>query len=148
MPITGFQAVMSVNDGASDAQAAFTSVITFSLPAEEVGEAEVTTLNQTTGGGSPVPDPVRRFIPTLEDPGILKGEAFFSKAEYLRLRLLKGKQKTWLLKSPDEDPTGTESLISMTGLGFLKKIDEVAFVKDQPTMVKFEVRRAQAWTVS
>lgn len=144
MPLIGFTCKLEVNDGAADAFQTVSEAVMITLPAEEIGEAEITTLGQQDGSSNP--DPVRRFMGTLEDPGVLKCSAQFNKALLVRLRTLKHKTKTYKITTPDEDPGAPTVNLVASGDGFMRKIEEVGFEKDGVVEIKFEVRRAKAWT--
>ncbi len=64
--IIGFRAKVSVNDGASAAEQAFTKAMTFNLPAIEVGEYEEKVLLTASKN--------RTFRPTLVDNGTVTVE--------------------------------------------------------------------------
>lgn len=146
MATIGFQADLQIKDGVSDAWVTVAAQVMIALPGIEVGEQEVTGLNQKIDD-DPEEDPdfVRRYIPTLHDIGTLKCEAYFTKATYLRLVALAGLVEDYKLISPEDDAAAT---LTASGKGFLKKIDDVTFEKDVPTKVKFEIRRSKAWTNS
>lgn len=134
MPLIGFRARLSVNDGASNAEQFFTTAVKIGLPAREVGEYEDLTLHTATKN--------RSFKPTLVDNGTLNAEAYFSKAEYARLVALLGVEgKTWKLYSPDEDgATATLTPAVYTLAGFLKGVGEVTFEKPTEIKVPFTLR--------
>lgn len=133
MPIIGFRARLSVNDGASDAEQFFNNV-KVTLPAREVGEFEDLTLYTSTKN--------RTFKPTLVDNGTVNFEAWFTKAEYARLVALLGVEgKTWKVYSPDEDgATATLTPGVYTLVGWLKSIGEVSFEKATEVKVPFAMR--------
>lgn len=140
MAQTGFQCKLSV--AGSD----FADLVKIVLPAVEAGEQEVTGLNQVDGSSKA--DPVRRFLPTLIDQGLIKAEGFYTKAGYVTLHgLVAKKDKTFVITAPPSTEGGSDTLAA-TFTGFVKKVDEVEFDKENPTMVKFEIRVSKAATLA
>lgn len=150
MSTTGFQATLEVDDAGTGAAVGgastkFTGVLTLTLPSQEAGEYESTELAQTDGGTA---DPIKRYQPTgLIEQATLKGEIFYTKSNHQRLLALVGKKGyTWKLTPPDEDGAGVGTPLVGSGLGFLKKIDEIVFEKETPVTIKVEIRPEKAWT--
>lgn len=142
----GFGAKLTVNDGASNAQAEFSNVLTFMIPKREFGEYETTLLNQLVSAAH---SKDRTFNPTLRDNGLVQVEGFFTKAEYIRMVALHGvKGKTFVLTSPDAD--GAAAIVAMvcTFDGWVKELGEVKFEFDKPVMASFGIRVSGPITIS
>ncbi|MDY3558122.1 hypothetical protein R5W23_000843 [Gemmata sp. JC673] len=148
--ITGFQAVLTADDGGNGGATGGTStkfdgVTTFSLPSLEAGTFDATELAQDDGGGTPAPDPFEREHPTgLIKIGKTPCEMKYTKANYQRLvGLLKkgaaGAEYTFLLTSPDDQTAGTATKLTVTAKGFVSKVDAVKFEKGNPVSIPFEM---------
>lgn len=132
--IIGFRARFSVNDGAANAEQFFDKTVKLNLPAQEVDEYEEKTLYTAHRN--------RIYRPTLRNNGMVSGESYFNKADYLRLKALLGVEgKVWKIYTPDEDGS-TVTLVPLVATldGFLKKLAEVNFEKDVEVRVPFEFR--------
>ncbi|MEO8082695.1 MAG: hypothetical protein ABI780_02670 [Ardenticatenales bacterium] len=140
MPAVGFTCKFEVDDGTASAYVALTGVTVITLPAEEVGEAEVTELNQLDDASAS--DPVRRWIPTkLIDAGTIVVESFYTKANHTRIRALHGvKGKHFKITAPGEATDGSSTTEVATLPGFVKKLGEIKYEKDVPVSFSFEVR--------
>lgn len=137
--ITGFQATLEVNDGASSASVKFAGNVTFNLPALEATKFNATELDQQA---SSVADPYERELPTgLITIGATKGEIKYLKSNYTRLQALLGvRGKTFIITTPDDQTTpGTPVKMTCTFTGFVSKLDDVKFEKNNPVMIPFEI---------
>jgi hypothetical protein len=134
MPTPGFKAQLSINDGGGR----FDGLITISLPSLEAGKYDATELDQEASGS---PDPYERELPTgLIKVGPVKAEQFYSKANYNRLQALIGQRdKSIVLTTPDDGSNGnTPVKLVATFPGFIQKIDELKFEKNNPIAIPFE----------
>ena len=138
----GFKAGLTVNDGAANAHAAFPGGVVFTLPSREVGKAESTAHDQA--------DFYRRWLPTLIDSGVLKGEINFLAAQYARLDglLTSRASKEWKLTAPPTASTGSGVPQAFTFNGFVSKLDETPFEREGVLMIKFEVTVSGTWTIT
>ncbi|QEL18531.1 hypothetical protein [Limnoglobus roseus] len=103
------------------------------IPAREFGESEVTSIDQA--------DIDRVFIPTLRDNGTATAELYASAENVAAALALHGvKNKTFVCKSPDPDGEGAALGKTFTITGFLKKIGETKYEKDQPNKFTIEIR--------
>ena len=143
MPL-GFQAKIEEKAITAGTYAAFLNVMTITLPPIDVGEEEVKELGAVDDSSNP--DPVRRFEPTLQDPGTVKVEGYFTKAEYVRLRGLAGTKRLFKITHPDDGTSGTPVPTVAEGPGFIKNVGEVKFEKDALVKTSFEIRPSKKWT--
>ncbi|VTR95241.1 unnamed protein product [Gemmata massiliana] len=154
--ITGFQAVMAVNDGGNGgaiggASTKFNGVITYGLPELEAPTFDATELAQDDGGGTPQPDPFEREYPTgTIKIGKTKGEMKYTKANYQRMLKLCGKRGyTFVLTSPDDlTVSGTPTQTTCQFLGAVTKVGEVVFEKGKAVTIPFEFTASKQPTYS
>ncbi len=125
--LIGFNAICSV-DGA-----VFVKTVMLQVPSREYGEAEFTSLDQTTKD--------RYFVATLRDNGTATLNLYFTAENYARALALHGvNDKSFIFTSPDPDGVGPALSKVITCKGFLKKIGEVKFEKDKPVEFTCEIR--------
>lgn len=108
VPPIGFTATLTVNDGTSSAQQAFSFPVNVSVPSGEVAKVDRSYLGMSTHD--------RLYIPGLFDNGQFEFELQYCKVDYNRLIALKGVSKVWIITFPDD---GTGSPIAATINGFL-----------------------------
>jgi hypothetical protein len=111
----------------------FAKTVMLQIPSREFGEAEFTSLDQA--------NKERVFKSTLRDNGTAVMELFFTAENMTAVLALHGvNDKSFVFESPD--PDGSEAALgkSFTCVGFLKKIGEVKFEKDQPAKFNVEIR--------
>lgn len=144
----GFNASLTVNDGAAQAQTAFPNDVLVTLPAREVGSQETTKHGQG--------DRYRRKVPTLTDPGVLKVETYYDHTTYTRLDALLGQQNVptsavpvaWVVKAPQGVPGGPTTPQQFQFNGFVSKLDELPFEREGIMVIKFEVTLSGPWTIT
>ena len=123
----GFNAICSVD------AAPFVKTVMLQIPSREYGEAEFTSLDQTTKD--------RVFVSTLRDNGTATINLFWTAENYVRALALHGvNDKNFTFTSPDPDGAGTAVPKVIACKGFLKKIGEVKFEKDKPVEFAIEIR--------
>lgn len=130
----GFTAKITLPDGASGAQAAFSESVTVMFPAITVGTAEATPLTPADSG-----DYFRKFLATLREGGEVTVEYHYNEADYLRTIALlptPGQaDKTFAIT----DPQASSPLVG-TVTGFIKEVGEVKFEKDAVVMGSFKLQ--------
>ncbi len=123
----GFKATCTVD------AAAFVKTVMLQIPSREFGEAEFTALDQATKD--------RVFVSTLRDNGTAVMELYYTAENLTRALALHGvNDKEYIFKSPDPDGAGAALGKTITCKGFLKKIGEIKFEKDQPVKFNVEIR--------
>lgn len=157
MPRTGFQCKLFTAPNATTPPAFPTSgaitpwvqiagVVSFTLPDEEVGEIDVTELDQLDGTD---PDTVMRTDPQpFENPGEIPFECHLSSAGFAELRGYKGKKRFYRVSLPDPDGTGGEAPIVGVGRAFLKKVGGGEASKTDALKVKGTIKISEKWTWS
>jgi hypothetical protein len=103
--ITGLAGIVSVSDGASNAQAAFTNATMINVPFGDVNMIEYTTLGQAD-----------RYIKKIEgmiNPGNFSFEFLYLGTDYSRCVALKGVEKTWVVTIPTDGVAS--KTVTMTG---------------------------------
>jgi hypothetical protein len=105
-PTLGFSATLTVSDGASSAQQAFSFPVSFTLPGGNVSKVDYSYMGQATRD--------RHFTMGLIDNGDLEAEIFATKADYARLVALRAVLKSWVVTFPD-DGTGTPHTYTFNG---------------------------------
>lgn len=129
----GFLASITIPDGASDAQAAFTETVTVMFPSITVGKAEATPLTPATSG-----DYFRKYLPTLRDGGEIEVEYNYTEADYKRLIALLpapgATDKDFVVTDPQSSSPATATIT-----GFISEIGSVPFVRDDVVKSTFKV---------
>lgn len=143
MAVIGFTGSLSVNDGASNAQAVIDQTTMITLPSQDTATVEASYLGMT--------DPYKEFLPGLTDSGVLGFECNYTSATYTRLAALLGKKGhttripssgtavTWKVTAPDEDAGGAGTAQSFTFGGILTKI-EMSMEVEAVMKIKAEVK--------
>lgn len=132
--MTGFNASASVNDGAADAFVEVDGTVMITLPEEELGEVERTTLKKT--------NPTKTFAPTLIDGGNLKMEINWTSAQYSRFRTLQRarKLKTIRITGNDQDGAGPGTPEQFEFDGFFKKLSPGSYEREGGRVFSVEFR--------
>ncbi len=110
VPPIGYTATLTVNDGVSSADQAFSFPIMIDCPSGDVSKVDASYM------GMPTKD--KLYIPGLFDNGTFQFEQLYCEADWRRLLALRGVSKTWKITFPD-DGTGTPPVSSFSG--FLTK---------------------------
>lgn len=111
----------------------FAKTVMLQIPSREFGEAEFTALDQA--------DKERVFKSTLRDNGTAVMELYFTAENYAAALAQHGvNDVSYIFESPDPDAAGAGLGKSFTCVGFLKKIGEIKFEKDQPVKFNVEIR--------
>jgi hypothetical protein len=139
-PQVGYQWSITVNDGTSNAQQAFSTPRKVEVPAYDI--ASIKTTNLQTANNT------HTYIPGSKEPGMVKFEIEYSSADYARLAALTTYSSgttlpVWIVTAPP----GTTGSAQYTFSGFVTKYPVSVDGNDDLVIIKTEVKVSGVITV-
>lgn len=154
MAFVGFSTALTVNDtSAGTVYTAIPEVIDIAFGGRETGVVDITTLNQRNGSTIVYE---KTFMPSrVVNPGQIKLQVQWTPAVFTRFKALESIDyqaptvaTNWKLTAPD--PDGAGSIVAQTYAvnGFVFKIGDIKFERENQLMFEVDIQISGPWTLT